>query len=100
MNIVSETFTKEQYKALYEAQQLGVRFDCYLLPPGVRIDGLTVIDERTHRPVYTYSVPTLSANDLIIRAPNYNHDVLLDQIVVVAHNKKLSASIDDHNNNK
>ncbi|HEH9441897.1 TPA: hypothetical protein SIA39_003967, partial [Aeromonas sobria] len=48
MNIVTQQFTKEQYKALYEAQQLGVRFDCWLLAPGVRIDGLTVIDERTH----------------------------------------------------
>lgn len=47
MNIVTQQFTPEQYKALYEAQLVGVRFDCYLLAPGERVwkSDLPLIDD-------------------------------------------------------
>ncbi|HHQ4529201.1 TPA: hypothetical protein ACSP1Y_002990 [Aeromonas hydrophila] len=95
MNIVSKQFTKEQYKALYEAQQLGVRFDCYLLPPGVRIDGLTVIDERAHQPVPNFSVPTLEIK--VPKNTGYECDECLQKIMLKSNNR-IRDIINNHNN--
>ncbi|WP_421292934.1 hypothetical protein [Aeromonas veronii] len=64
MNLVTQQFTKEQYKALYEAQQLGVRFDCYLLAPGHNVwkGDLPLIDELLVSPPLQH-IPTLLVND-------------------------------------
>lgn len=74
MNIVSKNFTKEQYKALYEAQQLGVRFDCYLLAPGERAwkGDLPLVDERALQPK-----PNFGVDELLL---NINNKIRLDMI--------------------
>lgn len=78
MNIVSKHFTKEQYKALYEAQQLGVRFDCYLLAPGERfwkqvplVDETKLVSPRLTKchPVINDTAQPCNCNDRVITDP-------------------------------
>ncbi|WOX54458.1 hypothetical protein R2E40_10190 [Aeromonas sp. CD] len=78
MNIVTQQFTKEQYKALYEAQQLGVRFDCWLLAPGQRINTQVPLADETKlvsprltkcHPVINDTAHTINCNDRVITDP-------------------------------
>ncbi|MDM5119961.1 hypothetical protein [Aeromonas hydrophila] len=97
MNIVTQQFTKEQYKALYEAQQLGVRFDCWLLAPGQRINTQVPLADETK-----LVSPQLTKCHLDIRVPkntDYEFDDKLQKIMVNT-NESIRDIIANHNNNK
>lgn len=111
MNIVTQQFTKEQYKALYEAQQLGVRFDCWLLAPGERLwrqvpladETKLVTPQLTKCPhdindivrTINFSAPTLE-----IKVPKNTDHEFDDKLqkIISNHNESIRDIIANHNN--
>ncbi|WP_323885483.1 hypothetical protein [Aeromonas caviae] len=78
MNIMNYKLTPEQYAVLHKAQELGVRFDCWLLAPGERImKQVPLVDEiklvsqqltKCHLDIND-TARTINCNDRVITDP-------------------------------
>lgn len=100
MNIQNYKLTPEQYAALYKAQQLGVRFDCWLIAPGERImTQVPLVDEKAICKLDSQPFRAAALDDFI----KTNHAMRIDDCAICKTDSRGDISVlhrlDINNNN-